>query len=65
MRPSSLNFGCLRAWLFATAMVPVVFTTSNHYVLDLIGSVVLRTMPIAAAGGVESVTAEQAAYVPK
>ena len=49
MRPSSLNFGCLRAWLFATVMVPVVFTTSNRYVLDLIGSVVLRTMPIAAA----------------
>lgn len=37
------------AWLFPAVMVAVVITTGNHYVLDVVGSVVLLTVSIAAA----------------
>jgi hypothetical protein len=39
----------LLAWLFPAGMVAVVFTTGNHYVLDVVGSALLLTTSIAAA----------------
>ncbi len=39
----------LLAWLFPVGMVAVVITTGNHYILDVVGSVVLLTVSIAAA----------------
>jgi len=39
----------LLLWLFPIAMVAVVITTGNHYVLDVAGSVVLLTISAAAA----------------
>jgi hypothetical protein len=39
----------LLAWLFPVGMVAVVITTGNHYVLDVVGSVLLLTISIAAA----------------
>ncbi|MGK3204148.1 phosphatase PAP2 family protein [Amycolatopsis sp. MEPSY49] len=39
----------LSAWLFPVLMVAVVITTGNHYVLDIVGSVLLLAASIAAA----------------
>jgi hypothetical protein len=39
----------LLSWLFPLGMVAVVLTTGNHYVLDIVGSVVLLTVSIAVA----------------
>ncbi|MBO3750056.1 phosphatase PAP2 family protein [Streptosporangiaceae bacterium NEAU-GS5] len=39
----------LLAWIFPLGMTAVVFTTGNHYVLDVAGSVVLFAAAIAAA----------------
>ena len=41
----------LLSWLFPLLMTAVVWTTGNHYVLDVIGSVVLLLAGIAAANG--------------
>lgn len=40
----------LLSWLFPLGMVAVVLTTGNHYVLDIVGSVVLLIVSIAVAG---------------
>ncbi|WP_228003995.1 phosphatase PAP2 family protein [Amycolatopsis sp. YIM 10] len=37
----------LLPWLFPLGMIAVVFTTGNHYVLDVVGSVVLLLISIA------------------
>jgi hypothetical protein len=39
----------LLAWLFPALMVAVVFGTGNHYVLDVVGSVVLVAVSVAVA----------------
>lgn len=38
----------LAAWLFPLLMTGVVLTTGNHYVLDVVGSVILLALSIAA-----------------
>ncbi|MEV6825964.1 phosphatase PAP2 family protein [Amycolatopsis sp. NPDC051102] len=41
----------LLPWLFPLLMVAVVLTTGNHYVFDVVGSVVLLAVSVAAAAG--------------
>lgn len=42
----------LLPWLFPLGMIAVVFTTGNHYVLDVVGSVVLLLAAIGLTAGV-------------
>lgn len=47
LRDKHPRFGLL-VWLFPIVMVAVVITTGNHYVLDVVGSVLLLIISIAA-----------------
>ena len=48
LRPSHPRLALL-AWLFPLVMTAVVFTTGNHYVLDVVGSAVLLAASIGVA----------------
>jgi hypothetical protein len=48
LRDDHPRFGVL-VWLFPIVMVAVVITTGNHYVLDVVGSMLLLIVSIAAA----------------
>ncbi|NUR74104.1 MAG: phosphatase PAP2 family protein [Hamadaea sp.] len=46
---SSHPKAALAAWIFPLLMIGVVFTTANHYVLDVIGSIVLVSCAVGVA----------------
>lgn len=48
LRPAHPRLALL-AWLFPAGMIAVVFVTGNHYVLDVVGSVVLLSAAIGVA----------------
>ncbi|MFB9451805.1 phosphatase PAP2 family protein [Dactylosporangium vinaceum] len=51
----------LLAWLFPVGMMLVVFTTGNHYVLDVVGSVLLLLAAVGVAAGWSALRARRSA----